>query len=156
MVCQCPTLIAEVHYLSTWFVPSAILVQHHRLHSGERLGGLCQLVSWALPHCKESAKADSTCPHHYLFYKLIWLFNEMWFGMWFSWFRQKLNAKTCWDGPDKMPTKNLGRTKCPHRKKSGNNANLWLALCPVGILSYHPPKYFSENSSDLAQPSFPM
>jgi len=23
------------------------------------------------------------------------------------------------------------------RKKSGQNANLWLALCPVGILSYH-------------------
>ena len=29
---------------------------------------------------------------------------------WFSWFRQ--NTKICWDGPDKMPTKNLGRTKC--------------------------------------------
>ena len=27
------------------------------------------------------------------------------------------NAKTCWDGPDKMPTKKLGRTKCQPLKK---------------------------------------
>ena len=86
------------------------------------------------------------------------------------------NARTCLDGPDKMPTKKLGRTKCQPQKKvrtkcqplvgimSGwhfvrlafwpttvivsekvfqtskkarQNANLWLALCPVGILSAH-------------------
>ena len=53
--------------------------------------------------------------HHCLFYKLIWLFYEMWFGIWFSWFGQ--NAKTCWDGPDTMPTRKLGRTKCQPQKK---------------------------------------
>ena len=53
------------------------------------------------------------------------------------------DAKTCWDGPDKMPTKKLIRTKCqPQKKSHGQNANLgWhfvrLAFCPVGILSYH-------------------
>ena len=47
---------------------------------------------------------------------------------------------------DKMPKHvEMVRTKCQpkswdgqnanHRKKSGQNANLWLALCPVGILS---------------------
>ena len=58
----------------------------------------------------------------------------MWFGMWFSWFRQ--NAKTYWDGPDKMPTKNLIRTKCQPQKKSHGHF-VRLAFCPVGILSYH-------------------
>ena len=53
--------------------------------------------------------------HHCLFYKLIWLFYEMWFGVWFSWFGK--NAKTYWDGPDKMSTKKLGRTKCQPQKK---------------------------------------
>ena len=53
------------------------------------------------------------------------------------------------------------RTKCQpkswdgqnanHRKKSGQNANLWLALCPVGILSgwhfvHTPKKYHSQKS----------
>ena len=47
---------------------------------------------------------------------------------------------------DKMPKHvEMVRTKCQpkswerqnanHRNKSGQNANLWLALCPVGILS---------------------
>ena len=47
---------------------------------------------------------------------------------------------------DKMPKHvEMVRTKCQpkiwdgqnanHREKSGQNANLWLALCPVGILS---------------------
>ena len=47
---------------------------------------------------------------------------------------------------EKMPKHvEMVRTKCQpkswdgqnanHRKKSGQNANLWLALCPVGILS---------------------
>ena len=49
---------------------------------------------------------------------------------------------------DKMPKYvEMVRTKCQpkswdgqnanHRNKSGQNANLWLALCPVGILSAH-------------------
>ena len=48
------------------------------------------------------------------------------------------NAKTCWDGPDKMPTKKLIRTKCqPQKKKSRTKCQPRLAFCPVGILSYH-------------------
>ena len=40
------------------------------------------------------------------------------------------NAKTCWDGPDKMPTKKLGRTKCQPQKK------IWTKCQPlVGIMS---------------------
>ena len=49
---------------------------------------------------------------------------------------------------EKMPKHvEMVRTKCQpkswdgrnanHRDKSGQNANLWLALCPVGILSAH-------------------
>ena len=53
----------------------------------------------------------------------------------FSWFWQ--NAKTSWDGPDKMPTKNWDGQNANHNKKSGHNANLWLAFRPVGILSAH-------------------
>ena len=44
-------------------------------------------------------------------------------------------AKTCWDGPDKMPTKIWDGQNANHRKKSGQNANFWLAFCLVGILS---------------------
>ena len=73
--------------------------------------------------------------HHCLFYKLIWLFYEMWFGIWFSWFGK--NAKTCWDGPDKMPTKKLGGTKCQQQQKSPDKMPTfgwhfdWLAFCPT-------------------------
>ena len=31
----------------------------------------------------------------------------------------------------------IGTDKMPTTKKSGQNANLWLAFCPVGILSHH-------------------
>ena len=51
------------------------------------------------------------------------------------WFGQR--AKTCWDVPDKMPTKNWDGQNANHRKKSVQNANLWLAFCPNGILSNH-------------------
>ena len=34
-----------------------------------------------------------------------------------------------------MPTKNWDGQNANHNKKSGQNANLWLAFCPVGILS---------------------
>ena len=95
-----------------------------------RIVSTCFLSSSTLQRVR---KSWLNLPHHYLFYKLIWLYYEMWFGKWFSWFGQ--NAKTFWDGPDKMPTKKLGRTKSQPQKKSGQNANLWLALCPVGILS---------------------
>ena len=71
--------------------------------------------------------------HHCLFYKMIWLFYDMWFEYDFH-------------DSDKMPKHvEMVRTQCQpeswdgqnanHRKKSGQNANLWLALCPVGILS---------------------
>ena len=78
--------------------------------------------------------------NHCLFYKLIWLFYEMWFGIWFSWFGK--NAKTCWDGPDKMTTKKLWRTKCQPQKKVRTKCQplvgimsgwhfVWLAFCPT-------------------------
>ena len=53
----------------------------------------------------------------------------------FSWLYQ--NAKSCWDGPDKMPTKNRDGQNANDNKKSSKNANLWLAFCPVGIFSAH-------------------
>ena len=37
-----------------------------------------------------------------------------------------------------MLTKNWDGQNVNHNKKSGQNANLWLALRPVGILSAHP------------------
>ena len=46
----------------------------------------------------------------------------------FSWFIQ--NAKTCWDSPDKMPTKKFGRTKCQPQKKGQTKCQP-----SVGILS---------------------
>ena len=64
-------------------------------------------------------------------------------------------AKTCWDGPDKMPTKKLVRTKCqPWKKSPGQNANLgWhfvrLAFCPVGILSYHQGDLRKKSTSEI-------
>ena len=58
------------------------------------------------------------------------------------------NARTCLDGPDKMPTKKLGRTKCQPQKKVRTKCQplvgimsgwhfVRLAFCPVSILSAH-------------------
>ena len=60
-----------------------------------------------------------------------------------NWFGYFMNCD--FHDSDKMPKHvEMVRTKCQpkswdgqnanHRKKSGQNANLWLALCPVGIL----------------------
>ena len=110
----------------TWFVPSPILVQPSSLtfrRRSQRIVSTCFLCSSALKKVPQKLTQFALMmSHHCLFDKFIWLFYEMWFGIWFSGFEK--NAKTCWDGLDKMPTKKLGRT-------------LWLALCPVGILSYH-------------------
>ena len=49
-------------------------------------------------------------------------------------FRTKCQPKV---GTDKMPTKSWDGQNANHRKKSGWHL-VWLALCPVGMLSYHP------------------
>ena len=49
-------------------------------------------------------------------------------------FRTKCQPKV---GTDKMPTKSWDGQNANHRKKSGWHL-VWLAFCPVGILSYHP------------------
>ena len=103
---------------------------------------LCSIIAYI------QEKKSAHCVNFFLFAKspqkltqlaLITTCFRKWFGffyeMWFSWLWQ--NAKTCWDGLDKMPTKNWDGQNANHRKKSGQNANFWLAFCPVGILSYH-------------------
>ena len=103
----------------TWFVPSPILVQPSSLtfrRRSQRIVSTCFLCSSALKKVPQKLTQFALMmSHHCLFDKLIWLFYEMWFGIWFSGFGK--NAKTCWDGPDKMPTKKLGRTKCQPQKK---------------------------------------
>ena len=67
------------------------------------------------------------------------------FTNWFNVFI-KCDLECDFHDSDKMPKLfKMVRTKCQpkswggqnanHRKKSGQNANLWLALCPVGIMS---------------------
>ena len=131
----------------TWFVPSPILVQPHRIASHRKKSANCvNLFPKLFRIEKSSAKADSICPHDessqpvlQIDLAILW---KIWFGTWFSWFGK--NAKTCWDGPDKMPTKKLGRTKCQPQKKVRTKCQplvgimsgwhfVRLAFCPTTI-----------------------
>ena len=88
---------------------------------------------------------------HWKKFRKSWLNLPSWwvitacFTNWFGYF-MKCDLEYDFHDLEKMPKHvEMVRTKCQpkswdgqnanHRKKSGQNANLWLALCPVGILS---------------------
>ena len=84
------------------------------------LGGRTKCQPDKMPTGHNANQRLAFCPEHlnmfWHFFQIMKIIFQITFHkMWFSWFRQ--NAKTCWDGPDKMPTKKLGRTKCQPQKK---------------------------------------
>ena len=121
----------------TWFVPSPILVQPSSLtfrRRSRRIVSTCFLCSFALKK-----------------FFISWLNLPSWWVItacltnWFGYF-MKCDLEYDFQDLEKMPKHvEMVRTKfqpkswdgqnANQRKKSGQNANLWLALCPVGILS---------------------